>query len=63
MRVMRIICTVVGCALITVSYAGCAPTVYERAVAVCNGVNVRENTNALRDNHVLAPGAHVRCGR
>lgn len=63
MRVMRIIITVVAVALMAASYTGCAPSAYERAVAVCNERDVAANERALRSENYLPPNGHVRCGR
>lgn len=63
MRVMRIIITLAAVALMAVSYTGCAPTVYERAVAVCHDRDVAANERALRSENYLPPNGRVRCGR
>lgn len=49
-------------ALAALTFTGCGPTVYERAVDACAGRNVQANERALQRDHYLAPGAHVRCG-
>lgn len=60
---LRTTLAIIGFALMGVSYAGCAPSAYERAVAACQGRDVAANERALRAENYLPPNTHVRCGR